>query len=198
MTKEHGRMKPLIEKVWDSLNSICNQLKGKTSILFREEAYSEFEKHFIYCYDTFLHDFMTEETEELDEHKQAAVIVISAIKSNAIQQSVESNEIALAPYAIALNVGLSFLLDRINERLLAVGKEKIEVFQLPCPIACNTPYFESLCRVLYYENSNEGKSGISYSMSLNMVELADRFFLLEYILLLNNGINPLILKNKSV
>ena len=118
-------------------------------------------------------------------------------RSNAIQQSVKDDEIALAPYAVALNVGLSFLLDRLNEKLTAAGAKEIEEFQLPFPIACDTPYFESLCRMLYYEDNNEGKSGISYEMSLNMVEWADRFFLLEYILLQKNKINPWILKGKN-
>lgn len=190
-------MTPVIKKAWAAIDSVCKQLKEKTGVLFRTEAYSEFETQFNYHYGIFMREFMTKETEELDEHKQAAVIVISAIKSNAIQQSVRDNEVALAPYAIALKVGLSFLLDRINERLIAVGKKEIEEFQLPCPIACDTPYFESICRMLYYEDSSDGKSGISYPMSLNMVELADRFFLLEYILLLNNDINPWILKDKS-
>lgn len=187
-------MTPVIEKAWAALESICKQLKGRTGVLFTTEAYSKFKGQFEYHYKIFMDEFMTEETEELDEHKQAAVIVISAIKSNAIQQSVRNDEIALAPYAIALKVGISFLLDRINEKLIGVGEKKIEEFQLPVPIACDTPYFESLCRMLYYEDSSDDKNGISYPMSLNMVELADRFFLLEYILLLKNNIDPWILK----
>lgn len=190
-------MTPVIDKAWSALESACNNLGAETGVSFNKEAYKDFKDQFSYYYGTFLNEFMTKETTELDEHKQAAVIVISAIKSNAIQQSVGDNEIALAPYSVALNVGFSFLLDRLNEKLMAAGVKEIEEFQLPFPIACDTPYFESLCRMLYYEDSDEGESGIHYQMSLNMIEWADRFFLLEYILLQKNEINPWMLKEKN-
>lgn len=190
-------MTPVIDKAWAALKANCNQLGEEVGVSFNQEAYKDFKEQFNYYYGTFLSEFMTKETTELDEHKQTAVIVISAIKSNAIRQSVRDNEIALAPYSVALNVGLSFLLDRLNEKLIAAGVKEINEFQLPFPIACDTPYFESLCRMLYYEDSNEGKSGVNYPMSLNMIEWADRFFLLEYILLQKNEINPWILKEKK-
>lgn len=187
-------MIPVIKKTWDALRSACNQISASSDISFREEAYSQFEKQFYYYYDLVLKQFMTEDTTELDEHKQAAVIVISAIESNAIQQTVQVNEIPLAPYAIALQVGLSFLLDRINEKLQIAGESLIKEFQLPAPIACNTPYFESLCRMLYYEDSKAEKYGIDYPMTFNIIDWSDRFFLLEYILLQKNKVNPWVLR----
>ena len=183
-------MTPVIEKTWSAVESACNQLSNRANVSLREEAYSEFKDRFSGYYKLFLEQFMTANTRELDEHKQAAVIVISIIESNAIQQSIQSGEIPLAPYAVALNVGLSFLLDRINEKLERIGHNAIEEFQLPFPIACNTPYFESLCRILYYEDVGVKKQGINYPMSFNIVDWADRFFLLEYILLQQNQINP--------
>lgn len=190
-------MTPVIERTWDALRVACNQLSTKGNISFREEAYSQYKERFTSYYKLFLNQFMTEETKELDEHKQTSIIVISAVESNAIQQSIQDGEISLAPYAVALQVGLSFLLDRINEKLKIADESAIEEFQLPFPLACNTPYFESLCRMLYYEDSGVKKAGIDYPMTFNIVDWSDRFFLLEYILLLKKKINPWVLRENS-
>jgi len=176
-------VKAAIKKAWDALKDVCDQLDENANIGFVEDNYLEFEHLFTSYYELFLDKFMTEKTTELDEHKQAAVIVISAIQSNAILQSTKEGEIALAPYAVALKVGLSFLLDRINEKLLNCkdklrmadnqGNEEkinIEEFYLPYPLACDTPYFESLCRILYFENGGAEKEGIGYPMAYNRVE----------------------------
>lgn len=187
-------MEAVIGKVWDALKLTCEQIDGKFGVSFHEENYSKFAEFFEKYYNLLLDQFMTNHTTELDEHKQAAVIVISAIESNAIQQSTVEDNITLAPYAVALNVGLSFLLDRINEKIqkrLGMNEKKtINEFYLPYPLACDTPYFESLCRILYFENGGTEKEGIDYPMKFNIVEWADRFFLLEFILLQQNKINP--------
>lgn len=187
-------MTPVIKKTWAALQSAYNQISGGQDISFHEEAYPQFEEKFMYYYNLVLKQFMTEDTKELDEHKQASVIIISAIESNVIQQTVQADEIPLATYAIALQVGLSFLLDRINDKLKIVGEDPIKEFELPFPLACNTPYFESLCRMLYYEDSKIEKHGIDYPMTFNIVDWSDRFFLLEYILLQKNKVNPWVLR----
>lgn len=200
-------MKAVIKKAWEGLKDVCDQIDEDANVRFDEDRYSEFEHLFIRYYELFLDKFMTERTTELDEHKQTAVIIISAIQANVILQSTKEGEIALAPYAVALKVGLSFLLDRINEKLRNCkdklrmtdnqGNEvkiNIDDFYLPYPLACDTPYFESLCRILYFENGGAEKEGIGYPMEYNIVEWADRFFLLEFILLQQNGINPWLLR----
>lgn len=200
-------MKAAIEKAWDALKNVCDHLDEEANVYFSEKSYPEFAQLFTRYYKLFLDNFMTEKTTELDEHKQAAIIVISAIEANVILQSTKEGEIPLAPYAVALKVGLSFLLDRINERLLnckdklrkadSQGREEkinIDEFYLPYPLACDTPYFESLCRILYFENGGAEKEEIGYPMKYNIVEWADRFFLLEFILLQQNGINPWLLR----
>ena len=183
-------MTAVVDKIWNALRLTCSQLNDQVNISFQEGNYSQFKKLFTDYYALFLKEFMMQDTRALDEHKQAAVIVISAIQSNAIQQTASEGEIALAPYAVALNVGFSFLLDRINEKLKDISVKPIEEFQLPYPIACDTPYFETLCRILYFENGGASKEGISYPVTFNIIEWADRFFLLEYILLQQNEINP--------
>lgn len=183
-------LQPVIEKVWDAIRRTCEQTGEQSGVMFCAEKYEQFADNFERYYNLFRNDFMTEKTTELDEHKQAAVIIVSAIEANAIHQEVREGMVALAPYAIPLNVSLNFLLDRINEKLKKVGEKEITELFLPFPLACDTPYFESLCRILYLENGGAKEAGISYPMSFSLVEWADRFFLLEYILLQQNSINP--------
>lgn len=183
-------MKAVIDKVWDALRRTCEQTDEKSGITFCAEKYGQFEDKFKRYYEMFRNDFMTAKTTELDEHKQAAIIIASAIETNAIRQEAKEGMIALAPYAVPLNVSLYFLLDRINEKLERVGEKEITEFFLPFPLACDTPYFESLCRILYLESGGAKETGITYPMSFSVVEWADRFFLLEYILLQQNSINP--------
>lgn len=183
-------MKAVIDQVWDALRRTCEQIGEKSGVMFCTENYGQFKSNFEKYYKLFLDDFMTEKTTELDEHKQAAVIIASAIEANVIHQEPRKGMIALAPYAVPLNVSLYFLLDRINEKLKKVGEKEISEFFLPFPLACDTPYFESLCRILYLENGGAEEERVAYPMSFSLVEWADRFFLLEYILLQQNSINP--------
>lgn len=183
-------MKAVINKVWEALRHTCAQIDEKSGVTFCEEKYEQFVENFERYYQLFRDDFMTAKTTELDEHKQAAVIIVSAIEANVIRQEAKAGMIALAPYAVPLNVSLYFLLDRINEKLKKADEKEIAEFFLPFPLACDTPYFESLCRILYFENGGAKEAGITYPMSFSLVEWADRFFLLEYILLQQNSINP--------
>lgn len=183
-------MKAVIDKAWDALRRTCEQIDEKSGVMFCAEKYEQFVDNFERYYKLLRNDFMTEKTTELDEHKQAAVIIVSAIEANAIHQEAREGMIALAPYAVPLNVSLYFMLDRINEKLKKAGEREISELFLPFPLACDTPYFESLCRILYLENGGAKEEGITYPMSFSLVEWADRFFLLEYILLQQNSINP--------
>lgn len=117
-------MKAVIDKAWDALRRTCEQTDEKSGITFCAEKYGQFEDNFKRYYEMFRNDFMTAKTTELDEHKQAAIIIASAIETNAIRQEAKEGMIALAPYAAPLNVSLYFLLDRINEKLERVGEKE--------------------------------------------------------------------------
>ena len=132
--------------------------------------------------------FMTD-TSELDAHKQAAIVMISCLESNAVVLTEKTSEgnINIAPQIIAVNIGLSYMNNALNHLLGKMGKEKVNGYMLPIPLACNTPYYEIMCRILYYEQTRS-------DMSYNVLEIADRLFLLEYINLLIHDIDPLEVK----
>ena len=83
---------------------------------------------------------------------------------------------------------MSYMNDRLNELLKKKRIERrIPQYSLPLAISCETPYMEIICRLLYYNKNEE-------DMCFNVLELSDRYFLLEYINLIQNGIEPYLLK----
>lgn len=194
-------MTATIKAAWNAIESECRRFQEKDcAIKFNEEGYHDFEELFNRHYNDIMTRFMRETT-ELDSHKQAAIITISCLEAKVIKLEVKSdkpsegshlqeNEIFIAPQLIAVNVGLSYMNDRLNEILEKKHLEPVDHYFLPIAFACDTPYIEIICRLLYYEQHED-------DMSFNVLELADKYFLLEYISLIQNGIEPMLLKNKG-
>lgn len=164
------------------------------SMKFNSNKQDKFEQIFTDYYENIRTNFMTEETEALDRHKQAAIFVVSAIEAGVVSQQCDEHEMALAQYVIVLDVSLSYLVGCINRRLNKIGKS-IPRIQLPSAWACDTKYFTILSRILYYENEDTKMAGTE-KMSYNVIEWSDRFFLLEYITLIQNQIDPNFMKDK--
>ena len=185
-------------KNWNALKeSFLNWSKKseKGTFCFNEEKKQQFCDRFDDNYNTILNELMTSNTKTLDAHKQAAIIVISALESNVITQTCQDDEmISLGPYAVVLDVALSFLLKTINEKVKKLTKP-IRELSLPTALACERDYFDIMRRLLYYEDPNVKDKGINYKTSFSIIEWADRFFLLEYITLLENHIDPRLVKD---
>lgn len=122
-------------------------------------------------YQNVLHKFMNEETTVLDSHKQAALLTISFLELKIIEHPLQSDEeISIVPQMIALDIGLSYMLACLNDSLKAHGiKKRIERYYMPVATACDTPYPEIICRILYQEQNEP-------DMGFNILELSDRFF----------------------
>ncbi len=158
-------------------------------LVFNSEKFEEFSVLFRKKYEDIMARFMKKNTEALDAHKQAAILTICCLELNVIQHNLQdADQISIVPQLIAINVGLSYMRNCIND-ILKKKKihKKIDNYYLPIAIACDTPYQEIICRILYYEQNEE-------DMSFNVLELSDRYFLLEYINLLQRGIEPHLLK----
>lgn len=69
--------------------------------------------------------------------------------------------------------------------------KRIPNYYFPVALACDTPYEKILSRLLIYKK--ERRDNIS-DMAVDALDLADRYFLLEYINLLQYGIEPSTLK----
>ncbi len=190
----------LTDKIWEVIGSQAQSLKNQfPSLVFHDEKKKEFDQEYKRQYNEIMSNFMTDDTNELDSHKQAAIIIICCLKVGVIEYSEElidttinNDEIRLLPEIIAVNTGLSFMQDWLAKRLEEKNiKTKVERYYFPIAFACDTPYGNIMCRILSYEKNEE------YNMHFNVLELSDRLFLLEYINLLQYGIRPSQLKEKK-
>lgn len=175
------------EKLQQGYDQYC---KSHRQLKFHRDKYEDFCKLFKEKYDDIMKRFMKEGTDALDSHKQAALLTICCLESNIIEHKADDPEsISIIPQLIALNVGLEYMLDCLNKKLIRKGIfKKIKEYYFPIAIACETPYIEIMSRILYHEQTET-------DMSYNVLELADRYFLLEYINLLQRRIEPSLLKD---
>ena len=116
---------------------------------------------------------MSQDTTDLDRHKQAAIFILSILKSGVLSQESEDGFISLGLYAALLDVVLSYLYEELCKELRRVGIKRPPSFELPIAFP------------------------IEYPMSYNILDWSDRFFLLEYICILKNGHDPIALKEEK-
>lgn len=192
MNNKAIKTKGIVNRAWETIEDGYNKYhKNYPSLIFHKESQMDFINIFTEKYEEIMHRFMKSETNALDSHKQAALLTISCLEANVIEHDLKNqNQISIIPQIIALNVGLSYMKNCLNDILKEkkIGKS-IEKYYLPVAIACNTPYEEIICRILYHEQNEP-------DMSFNVLELADKFFLIEYINLLQHGIEPYLLKDE--
>lgn len=198
-TGQNGGTKlPAVENFWLGLENSYNNWRKKengNTLSFHPERKKDFSKLFSRYYNVIKNQFMTPETEGLDVHKQSAIMVISALEANIIEQTQEEGKVALGAQAVILDVAFSYLEQSINNKLKEIGAHTVKL-KLPVALACDTSYFNILRRILYYEDNRVEIDDDFYKMSYNVIEWSDRFFLLEYITLLSNGIDPQLVKDR--
>lgn len=180
----------IVDVAWQTIEEGYEKYtKQYPNLIFHKENKESFRKLFNEMYENVMDEFMYD-TNALDSHKQAAILTISCLRSNAIEHILDDKtEISIIPQLIAINVGFSYMKNCINDILKENGiKRTITHYYFPVPLACDTPYPEVICRLLYHEQK-EGH--------FNVLELSDRYFLLEYLNLLQQGIEPCQIKAGS-
>jgi len=96
------------------------------------------------------------------------------------------NEVWVGLQYFALEIGLSYMLKRTNELLAEKGSPKqIITYHMPMSFSNDRAYIKTFSLLLYRMSPTEPEA---------ILDLADRLFLVEYITLLYEGIDPLILK----
>ena len=80
--------------------------------------------------------------------------------------------------------------DRLKKKLVDKGENPIGKIWMPDALSCDAPYFEILCRNLFYAKSDAG-------WNINPLDMAEKLFILEYVTLEKNGIDPHILKEDN-
>lgn len=131
---------------------------------------------------------MKSNVSELDRHKVAAASIIACIKTNIIHREgpLSAKKKFIGQEMIATEVALKWMLNGLNSQLRSQNIQiEINDYTMPTAFACPTPYFEIFSRNLFF-------AGRDYV--LNPLDIAEKLFLLEYITLLENNIDPTTLK----
>lgn len=182
-------MTPLIDNTWDLLKEEYSKYsKENPNFKFDDSRKDDFRQIFTEKYNGIIRKYMDESVKYLDRHKVAALIIISLLEINAISyETLDEDCIFIGAELLALKVGLAYMVEKLNEKLHTKGiDKKIEKFIFPNAQSCSTSYMDIMCRNLYYSKTD---------YKLNPLDLADRLFLVEYIALSKEGIDPDVLKD---
>ncbi|MCM1246294.1 MAG: hypothetical protein NC293_11695 [Roseburia sp.] len=184
----------LAKKFWEYIEARAQEKPD--SIIFNSEKKEEFLQSYTKEYKLIINNYMKWGTTSLDSHKCAALFIIQCLKSEIFtlgKWDEEDTKINIYPQLVAIDIAFAFMLKCLQETLGKKRiKKKIKAYDLPMPYSCDKPYIDVMARILYYEK-DKNELGLSY----NLFELSDRLFLIEYLTLLQNGIEPLRLRDKS-
>lgn len=178
-------MRQLIESVWESIKKAQQLYSEEQNIKFdvSEIKKDSFSKNFQNAYDAMKENYMSEDVVALDRHKVAALIICTIIEEKIVTYTnLDKDQIFLGAEMIALSVGLSYMQRSLNDRLqeLSINK-RITGYHMPTAMACKTDYFDIFARNLYFSKTR---------YILNPLDIADKLFLIEYLTLKNEMIEP--------
>lgn len=174
----------IIKQLWDELKKTTLKYQEKDdNIIFNDNVYDEFEHSFTALYNKIKERYMRSDINALDNHKIAAVFIVTVENVNVIsyKKDLDKYHFFIGSEMFVTETALNFMLHFFNNRLEELELGKVDQYYMPNAFACNTPYFEIFSRNIFY--SKEEKN-------LNVLNLAENLFLIEYITLLKNDINP--------
>jgi len=179
----------LTKKIWDVINQGVEAITfNNSSIKYNKDSKEAFSKHFTNMYEYLTTEYMVDASEPLDRHKVAAITIVSVIRSSVLTcNKFEKENMFWGNYILATDSALVYMLAEMNKRLQSKKKEEIPSYFFPNAMACETDYYKIFYRNLFFANENP-------EWGLNPLDIAERLFLIEYITLEKNGIDPSILK----
>lgn len=180
-------MTKTIKYVWNVLNGAIEAISDddKTnSLVIRSKDFDFFKKTFNDLYSQIMKGYMQKGVDNLDRHKVAAIIIVSIIKTVDIDyKNLPKSNVFWGIETVAVNIGLNFMCGELNEILKSNGYDgKVEKYDMPNAICCDTCFEDIMIRNLVYSEDNK-------EWGLNPLSLAENLFLLEYITIIQKGID---------
>lgn len=171
------------EFMWSSMLDFYDKNKELyPGLIFDYSKKNAFIKSFEKKYDIIKNNFMAANVDNLDRHKQAALLVDCAIDNKIfVCDKVPRGKIFVGLYQFSLLMGLSYMKQRLNESLENFGFGKVEIFDFPEAITSNATYFDILTRELLLQDTNNKETYILF--------LANILFLIECRTLEKNNID---------
>ena len=180
-------MTKTIKYVWNVLNGALKATDDddkKKNLTINCKDFNFFKKTFNDLYYKILNDYMEESVDNLDRHKVAAVIIISILKTIDIEyKNLPKTKVFWGKQTVAVNIGLNYMCGELNKILAGNGWDgEIEKYDMPNAISCNTSFEDIMIRNLVYAEDNP-------EWGLNPLTIAENLFLLEYITIIQKGID---------
>lgn len=180
-------MTKTIKYVWNVLNGAIETIRNddkKNNLVVSDKGFDYFKETFCGLHSQILKDYMKDSVDNLDRHKVAAIIIVSIMKTIDIEhKDIPEDSVFWGKETVAVNIGLNYMCGELNKTIRRNGYEgTIERYDMPNAISCNTHFENIMIRNLVYSENNE-------EWGLNPLELAENLFLLEYITILQKGID---------
>lgn len=180
----------IYERAWNALEEFydCNIKNEYPNIGFDSSKKLDFKKYFNDEYNNIHEIYMDKDSEFLDRHKQAAILISDTIENKIFYETSkpDKNSVFIGLHQIAILLGLSYMLQSLNELLKMHGEKSINNYIFPNAISCDTIYIDILSRDLYFQDHTD--NGV-YILSLSHI-----LFMIEYYTLVLKGIDTKILK----
>lgn len=191
--------------IWSSIERYYDEhpnIVEENEIVLDKKKKNDFIKTFTNLYNQIKTNYMKDEVKELDHHKQAAILIYSAMANTIIYSTKHQNikygnspketrklsgiqDVFIELEKIALKSGLEYMRQDLNKTLSNLKMQEISEYSFPTPMSCNNDYFLVLTRQLFYD-FHYGKID---NPEVYILSLANVLFLIESITLIENGID---------
>ena len=186
-------MNKMIRVVWNILDIAATQACLQDSkIVLDKSKIEKFAELFQKKYNDVKSLFMKKSVKYLDRHKVASIIIASVIEADVVQYNgdISETDVFIGKYLIAVSVGLNYMQDILNKKLEEKGQVSIEEWFFPTAFSCKTPYLQIFARNLYFTHEKT-------DWKINLLNMSENLFFIEYITLKENGIDPSILNEED-
>ena len=147
-------MTPIWEAFWNALDdTVTYHQKHDDALFLNKGKFDSFKLRATELYRSIKSEYMKDTVDNLDRHKVAAVMIVSAIECEVVEykKALQENTVFFGGEMFSTEVALAWMLDSLNEKLKSSGAG-VQIFDyyMPEAFACTTPYFEIFCRNLYF------------------------------------------------
>ena len=178
-------MKKTVESYFNVVGKYCETLNSSgLNINFYYEKKDAYIESVIDRYKAYKKDYLQEDVEYLDRHKMAAILVVCGIEHQIVDsgetgREIDKGKIDICCQKILLMAAFDYLLEIMNLKIenADTNLNKINKISFPKAFTCQTKFIDILSRTLFYAEKK---------YVLNEMELAEKFFLLEYISILKD------------
>lgn len=184
-------MQGIKRQVWEMFISVAEQMiQDDSDIVLNYAAEQHFSDSFDALYKYIKEEYMKDDVVYLDRHKVAAIVIIAFVRTNALGYGKPlGSSMFWGNYKLSISVGLSYMLVMLNNELRENGcKTTITKYIMPVVFMDDISYIDVLARNIYI-------SEIQKKSDSNVIDLAEKLFLLECITMEKYNISPHALKH---